>query len=232
MPRSNLNMPFVDRVVDLLQLNPNGLTKDDFLLQYYGGNLPNQQTCDLTWEEFKNAERVSNALFGARCEGYCWIRARRGVRNTFYYHALAKIENGEEKILIPELFALQLHDQHTSEWETRTKTKMRSTVSAAEAMRQRGLATNNDNVIREAEARLDDVVMISTRLASINYGDGFVLDDLEYLAASPRLWLLHPQIKRTLQEMKRARKAINELARTVVGLKQIAQPDVRKELSR
>jgi len=230
MPRSHLDMIFVDRVLDLLENNLNGLTKEDFLDKYYDGNLPDATTCERTWERFKEVELFSNSMFNAKQEGYIWIRARRGIHNTFYYHAVAKMENGTFRYLVPELFALQLNDQHTREWKTRTKTKMRSTVSAAQQMLSRGEATNNPSAIREAEDRLSEVVMISARLASINFGDGIVLDDLRRLAASPRLSLLNPQIRRALHAVEKASETINELARTVMQLKAITQPDVRREL--
>ena len=85
-------------------------------------------------------------------------------------------------------------------------------------------------MLQEAEERLSEVVMISTRLASINFGDGLVLEDLRRLAASPRLSLLNPQIRRALHSVERASESVNELALTVIGLKAIAQPDVRREL--
>jgi len=232
MPRNHLDMVFVDRVFDILESHPNGVTRDDFLGIYYAGVLPNAATCDLTWELFRDVEIYSNFMFNRRREGNLWIRARRGPRNSFYYHAIAKIEGETVRYLVPEAFAIQLNDQHTREWKTRTKTKMRSTVTAAEQMLARGQATGDGAVVQEAEDRLSEVIMISARLASINFGDGIVLDDLRRLAASPRLALLNPQIRRALHAVERASENINELARTVMGLKAIAQPDVRRELER
>jgi hypothetical protein len=230
MPRSHLDMIFVDRVLDLLEANLNGLTKDDFLDQYYNGQMPDSATCERTWSRFLKVELFSNSMFNGSEEGYLWIRARRALHNTFYYHAVAKIEKGTFRFLVPESFALHLHDQHTSEWKTRTKTKMRSTVAAAQQMLSRGEATNNPAAINEAEERLSEIVMVSARLASINFGDGIALDHLRRLSASPRLSLLNPQIRRALNAVERASKTINELASTVMGLKAIAQPDVRREL--
>lgn len=230
MPRNHLDMVFVDRVLDILENHPNGVTRDDFLDAYYAGILPDSATCDRTWEEFKHVELFSNSMFNGREEGYLWIRARRGLRGVFYYHAVAKIENGTFRFLVPEAFALYLNDQHTREWKTRTKTKMRSTVVAAQQMLARGQARGDIAVIREAEERLSEVVMISTRLASINFGDGLVLDHLRRLAASPDLSLLNPQIRRALHAMERASETVNELALTVIGLKNIAQPNIRREL--
>jgi len=231
MPRNHLNMVFVDRVVDLLQQSPNGLSEEEFLAAYYGNNLPNQQTCDQTWEEFKNAVDASNSLFDDWIEGYCWIRARRGLQNTWHYHVVARIENGEVRIIIPEMYAHQLDEQHTSEWKTRTRTKMRSALAAAEKLREIGMRTNNKNMVDEAEARLSEVIVISARLASVNFGNGIVLDDLRQLASSPRLSLLHHQIDRALRDFDRATRSIDNLARTVARLGRIAQGPARQGLN-
>ena len=63
-----------------------------------------------------------------------------------------------------------------------------------------------------------------------NFGDGIVLDELRRLEAAPSLSLLHPQIKRALDAVERAGKSIDELANTVLRLKAIAQPNVRREI--
>lgn len=230
MPRNHLDTAFIDRVIALLEQNPAGLSRGDFLNAYYQGNLPDQHRCDETWERFKDVEAISNVLFNQRREGYIWIRARRGPRNVFYYHAVAKIENGDVTVLIPELFALQLDQQHSSELRTRIRTKMRSTVAAVQQMLARGRSEGNRSVVEEAERRLSEVTVISARLASINFGDGIVLDELRRLEAAPSLSLLHPQIRRARQAVERAAENVNELARTVIQLRQIAQPHVRREL--
>jgi len=230
MPRNHLDTIFVDRVIDLLENNPNGLTKDDFLNQYYTGILPNPSTCEQCWNNFKRVELYSNVMFNARQDEFVWIRARRGPRNTFYYHAVAKVENGNHRILLPEFFGHQLKEQHTSELKTRIKTQMRSVVAEAEQMKARGITSGNTNVVEEAERKLSEITVISARLASINFGDGIVLDELRRLEAAPSLSLLHPQIKRALDAVERAGKSIDELANTVLRLKAIAQPNVRREI--
>ena len=230
MPRTHLDPVFVDRVIDILERNINGVTKNDFLHEYYSGSLPSTATCDQTWERLKKVELYSNAMFNARVEGFLWIRARRGVRNTFYYHAVAKIEHETFKYLIPEVLAYQLDGQHTSEWKTRTKTKMRSTVAAAEQFQSLAIKSGDPKLMKEADERFSEIMMISTRLAAVNFGDGIVLDDLTRLEASANLSLLRPQIRRARQALQRAQEDVNELARTVMELKRIAQPAIRREL--
>ena len=70
MPRSHLDMVFVDRVLDILENHLNGVTRDDFLDAYYAGILPDIGTCDRTWERFKHVEIFSNSMFNGREEGY------------------------------------------------------------------------------------------------------------------------------------------------------------------
>lgn len=220
---------FSREVVELLRLHPNGLDQAGFLSEYFSGDPPSsQEDCDFYWTEFKRAARYSTAMFDLGEEDWSFIRALRGPRRgQFYYIAVATIVSGKPNVQVPWPIAEQLDERTTEEWKTRTKNRMRVLVSDLQAK----MASGNPKLIAEASEKFDDVLLISTRLAAINFDSGMSIEDLRQLAnpRDYRLRILSKPIKKALNAIEKAQDRVNELAELVYGLQQIMTTD-RKRL--
>lgn len=215
---------FALRVAEILTANPWGVDQDLFLFEYYAGNPPNDfATRDFEWDEFKRAKDHSNQMFNKLQNGWVWIRARHGNSpGQFFYQAVAKVVDGEPEIVIRYPVSEALLVDKTGDWLTRTKSQMRVKVANIEAKKKAALATGNTGLLREAEAELDEVVVLAPRLAAIYFDTGLTVQDLRILANSPRVpRLLHKSVKRTLQVYERSQEAIKHLSQLIYSLKQM-----------
>ena len=95
---------------------------------------------------------------------------------------------------------------------------------------QSKIASGNPTLIAEAEQKFDEIFLISTRLAAINFDSGMSLEDLRQLAnpRDRRLRVLSAPIRRALGAVENAQRQVNELAELVHGLQQIMTSDRRR----
>jgi len=218
---------FVDfalRVVEILIANPWGVDQDLFLNEYFAGNPPTDfDTRDFEWEEFKRAKDHSNQMFNKQQNDWIWIRARHGkLPGQFFYQAVAKISDGEPEIVIRYPVSEALLVDKTGDWLTRTKSHMRTTVANIEAKKKAALATGNTRLMREAEAELDEIIVLAPRLAAIYFDTGMTVQDLRALANSTRVpRLLLKKVKRTLTAYEKSQEEIKELSQLIYTLKQM-----------
>jgi hypothetical protein len=215
---------FALRVVEILAANPWGLDQDLFLLAYYAGNPPTDpDTRDFEWEEFKRAKDHSNQMFNKLQNGWVWVRARHGkLPGQFFYQAVAQISNGEPEIVIRYPVSEALLVDKTGDWLTRTKSHMRVTVANIEAKKKAALATGNTKLMQEAEAELDEVIILAPRLAAIYFDTGMTVQDLRVLATSNKVpRLLHKSVKRTLAAYEKSQDEIKQLSQLIYTLKQM-----------
>jgi len=218
---------FVDfalRAVEILLANPWGVDQDRFLYEYYNGNPPTDLvTRDFQWEEFKRAKDYSHQMFKNGIDGWAWVRARHGsLPHQFFYQAVAKIVGGEPEIVIRYPVSQALLIDKTGDWYTRTQSHMRVTVANIRAKKNAALAAGNTRLLSEAEAELDEMVVLAPRLAEINFDTGMTIQDLRVLANSPRVpRLLQNSVKRTLQSYERSQGEVRNLSRIIYTLQQI-----------
>lgn len=225
VPRQGTDLvDFALRVVEILTANPWGVDQDLFLLEYYAGNPPTDPaTRDFEWEEFKRAKDYSNQMFNKLQNSWVWVRARHGkLPGQFFYQAVAKIVDGEPEIVIRYPVSEALLVDKTGDWITRTKSQMRVKVANIEAKKKAAIETNNPRLLREAEAELDEVIVLAPRLAAIYFDTGLTVQDLRVLATSPRVpRLLHKSVKRTLQSYEKSQDEIRNLSQLIYSLKQM-----------
>ena len=214
-------------VIDLLrQSEPRGLDEADFMQQYFSGSPPSTSGVGQHWwSEFKRAADYSNHHFDAGDGGWAWIRARPGrQRGQYFYHVVA-IRDGARAIVVEHAASLQrLEPFTTNRWLTQTRSRMR--VRAAEGLSLLGAARQSGNAQLEStgQAILNEFIMLSPRLAAINFDTGLVTQDLYQLAQSTDLRiqrLMGAQIRRTLQSAKRLERDVNSMAEQVLRLAQI-----------
>lgn len=212
---------FAREVVDLLLANQAGLDQSGFIEAQFGsGAALSPEDRNFYWSEFKRAARYSTAMFELGEEDWVFIRALGGPRRgQYYYLAVAVIEAGKAKVVVSWPLAEQLHERTSREWDTRTKNKMRVEVADVQAK----LASGDPQLVAQAEEQMDNIVMISTRLAAINFDSGMSIEDLKQLAnpRDRRLRILIKPIKKALKAIKRAQSDVNELADLVYGLKEL-----------
>lgn len=101
-------------------------------------------------------------------------------------------------------------------------------VKAAEAMTliNEGRRTGNIQLEARGQSILDEMVILSPRLAAINFDSGMVTSDLRQLANSPdqRLQrLVGTRIRRALASSQRLERDINVLAEQVLRIAQVYQ---------
>jgi hypothetical protein len=215
---------FARRVVEILIDNPWGVDQDLLLHEYYGGNPPNDRAArDFEWAEFKRARDHSNQMFNKLQDGWVWMRARHGkVPHQFFYQAVAKIIDGEPEIIIRYPVSEALLIDKTGDWMTRTKSHMRVKVANLDAKKTAALATGNSRLLREAEAELDEIVVLAPRLAAIYFDTGMTLEDLRVLARSSKVpRLLQKSVKRTLSAVEKSQEEVKELSQVIYTLKQM-----------
>lgn len=219
---------FAREVVDLLRAHPTGLDQRGFLHEYFSGNPPvSREDRDFYWAEVKRAARYSTAMFDLGEEGWSFIRALQGPRRgQFYYLAVATIVSGQPTVEVPYPLAEQLDERATTEWSTRTRSRMRIRVADLQSK----TASGNPKLMAEAEKKFDEILLISTRLAAINFDSGMSIEDLRQLAnpRDRRLQILSRPIQRALDAVEKAQKQINELAGLVHGLQQIMTGERRR----
>jgi hypothetical protein len=225
VPRQGTTLvDFARRVVEILTANPWGVDQDLFLFEYYAANPRNDAAIrDFEWEEFKRAKDYSNQMFNKLQNDWAWIRARHGkLPGQFFYQAVAKIVDGEPEIVIRYPVSEALLVDKTGDWLTRTKSQMRVKVADIEAKKKAAIQTGNTRLLREAEAELDEVVVLAPRLAAIYFDTGLTVQDLRVLAASPKVpRLLHKSVKRTLKSYEKSQDEIKYLSQLIYSLKQM-----------
>lgn len=215
---------FARRVVEILTSNPWGVDQESFLHEYYGGNPPTDlATRSFQWEEFKRAKDYSHQMFKNGVDGWLWVRARHGnLPHQFFYQAVAIIVGGEPEVIIRYPVSEALLIDKTGDWYTRTRSQMRVTVANITAKKRAAIATGNTRLLEQAEAELDEIVVLAPRLAAINFDTGITVQDLRVLANSPRVpRLLHNSVKRTLRSYERSQHEIRNLSRIIYSLKAI-----------
>jgi hypothetical protein len=215
-------------VIDLLiQSEPYGLDEAEFMQQYFAGNPPSTpQVRQHWWGEFKRAVDYSNRHFNAAADdGWAWIRARPGRQPGQYFYHVVAVRDGTRARVVESAASLQrLEPFTTKRWLTQTQSRMR--VRAAEGLSLLEAARQSGNTQLEAtgQAILDEFIMLSPRLAAINFDTGLVTQDLYQLAQStkPRIQrLLGPRIRRALQSAKRLERDVNGVAEQVLRLAQV-----------
>lgn len=218
----------LDTVELLRQAEPFGLGQAGFLTAYFQGAPPTaQRSQDHWWAEFKRAADYSNLHFNRHEDGWAFIRAVPGpIRGQYFYHAVAGLDQGRVEFIEAPSTAVALEDFTTKRWLTQTRSRMR--VRAAEAMTliAEGQRTGNTRLEAAGQDILNEFVMLSPRLAAINFDSGMVTSDLRQLASSPnqRLQrLVGPRIRRALASSKRLERDINTLAEQVLRIAQVYQ---------
>jgi hypothetical protein len=217
---------FARRCADIVLARPFGVDQDIFLNDYYGGVPPmDRATRDFEWSEFKRARDYSNSMFDKHVEGWVWMRARHGhAAGQFYYQAVAHILNGEPEKIIAYPVSEALHNDKVGDWMTRTRSHMRVKVANIHAKKRVGLATGRTNLVREAEAEMDEITVLAPRLADIYFDTGLTVQDLRQLAISTRVPVgLLNAVKRTLQAYERSQREVQKLSQLIYMLKQLRQ---------
>jgi hypothetical protein len=217
-------------VIDVLrQSEPYGLDEAGFLQQYFAGNPPSTlQLRQHWWGEFKRAVDYSNRHFNKADDtddGWAWIRAIPGLHPGQYFYHVVAVRDGTKAIVVEHSASLQrLEPFTTKRWLTQTKSRMRVRAAEGLSLVDAGRQSGNTQLETRGQAILDEFVMLSPRLAAINFDTGLVTRDLYQLAqsADPRIKrLLGPRISRALQSAKRLERDINSIAEQVLKLAQV-----------
>jgi hypothetical protein len=214
-------------VVDLLRrAEPFGFDQSAFLRAYFTGNPPATiQLQNHWWSEFKRAADYSNVHFNRNEDGWAFIRAMPGaIRGQYFYHAVAILDQGRIDYIEAPATAVDLEDFTTRRWLTQTRSRMR--VRAAEAMTliTEGRRTGNAQLEARGQNILDEFIMLSPRLAAINFDSGMVTSDLRQLANSPNQRiqrLVGNRIRRALATSQRLERDINALAEQVLRIARV-----------
>jgi len=172
-------------VIDLLrQSEPHGLDEADFMQQYFAGNPPSTPRIQQHWwGEFKRAVGYSNRHFDSTDDGWAWIRARPGRQPGQYFYHVVTVRDGTRARVVEHAASLQrLEPFTTRRWLTQTQSRMR--VRAAQGLSLLEAARQSGNAQLEAtgQAILNEFIMLSPRLAAINFDTGLVTQDLYQLA--------------------------------------------------
>lgn len=224
---------FIRFALDILNLlrasEPHGLDEEGFINQYFAGNTPsNAQIREHWWGEFKQAVKYSNKRFEANDgdDAWAWVRARPGRRSGQYFYHVVAVRDGDRRARIVQHAASleRLEGFTTSRWLTQTKSRMR--VRAAEGLATLDAARQSGSAQLELKgnAILNEFIMLSPRLAAINFDTGLVTQDLYQLAqsADPRIQrLVGSRIRRALQSARRLERDVNNVAEQVLRLGQI-----------
>lgn len=214
-------------VIDVLRRSePHGSDEAGFMQEYFAGNPPSiPQVRQHWWGEFKRAVDYSNRHFDAADDGWAWIRARPGRQPGQYFYHVVAVRDGTGARVVEHAASLQRLEPFTSRrWLTQTRSRMR--VRAAEALSLVEAARQSGNAQMEAtgQAILNEFIMLSPRLAAINFDTGLVTQDLYQLAQStdPRIQrLVGSRIRRALQSAMRLERDVNSIAEQVLRLAQI-----------
>lgn len=215
---------FSRRVIEIVIDTPFGVDQEIFLLKYYSDGIPSEVAKqNFEWEEFKRARDYSNQRFDNREEGWIWMRARRGLLpGQFYYQAVAKIVDGEPEMVISYPISEQLYMQKHSEWMTRTKSEMRVMVANIQAKKQAALKSGRKELLLEAENDFDQIIMLSPRLAAINFDTGLTVTELQQLAKSTKIpRLLQKTVKQTLDSYEKSQNQVRKLSQVVYDISQM-----------
>ena len=225
IPRQGKDLiDFAQESIRILMDHPWGVDQELFLNKLFPVNPPTDlKTRNFYWEEFKRAKNLSNELFDTREEGWAWIRARRGqALGQFFYQIVAQVVNGEINVVIQYPVSEKLHDEKEAEWLTRTKSHMRVRVANVKAKEKAGRLTGNRRLIKEAERDRDEIFILSTRLAEINFDTGLTLKDIRELAISTKVpvGLLRP-IRRAMRSGEKYQKEVKQLSETIHNIKRM-----------
>ena len=226
-------------VLDLLrQSEPLGLDQDAFLTSYFRDvrheSPPgDEDTRDAWWHEFKRAVIHSCDRFNRGLSPWAWIRARPGShRGQYFYHLLSTRDSDRVKTEANAASLTLLDDFTDRRWLTRTQSRQRVRSSHALALIDAGNQQGNQRLIDKGNELLNEFVTLSPGLASINFGTGIVMGDLQQLALSnnPRIRLLSQQIQQALRSGHRFEKDISALVNTVLALADIYRKGSMKAL--
>jgi hypothetical protein len=214
-------------VIDVLrQSEPHGLDEAGFLQAYFTGNPPSTpQLQQHWWGEFKRAAKYSNSHFDNSEDGWAYIKARPGrQRGQYFYHVVAIRDGARARVTQHPASLERLEPFTTRRWLTQTRSRMR--VRAAEGLALLDAARQSGDAQLEStgQAILNEFIMLSPRLAAINFDTGIVTRDLYQLAqsADPRIQrLVGSRIRRALQSARRLERDVNSVAEQVLRLGQI-----------
>jgi len=216
----------LDVIALLRRSEPHGLDEAGFLQEYFAGNPPSTpQVRQHWWGEFKRAAKYSNGHFDNGEDGWAFVRARPGRQPGQYFYHVVAVRDGNRARVTQHAASLQrLEPFTTSRWLTQTKSRMRvrsaEGLTLLEAARQSG----NAQIESTGQAILNEFIMLSPRLAAINFDTGLVTQDLYQLAqsADPRIQrLAGTRIRRALQSARRLERDVNSIAEQVLRLRQI-----------
>lgn len=214
-------------VIDVLRRSePHGLDETGFLQEYFAGSpLLMPQVRQHWWSEFKRAVDYSNRHFNAEDDGWAWIRARPGRQPGQYFYHVVAVRDGTRARVVEHAASLQrLEPFTTKRWLTQTQSRMRVRAAEGLSLLEAGRQTGNAQLETTGQAILDEFIMLSPRLAAINFDTGLVTQDLYQLAQStdPRIQrLVGSRIRRALQSARRLERDVNGVAEQVLGLAQI-----------
>jgi len=214
-------------IIDLLrQSEPNGLDEAEFMQQYFAGNpTSTPQVQQHWWGQFKQAVDYSNRHFDADDDGWAWIRARPGRQPGQYFYHVVAVRDGTRARVVEHAASLQrLEEFTTSRWLTQTRSRMRVRTAEALSLLEAARQSGNTQLEATGQAILNEFIMLSPRLAAINFDTGLVTQDLYRLAQSEDLRiqrLVGSQIRRALQSAKRLERDVNSIAEQVLGLAQV-----------
>jgi len=214
-------------VIDVLRRSePHGLDETGFLQEYFAGSPPLiPQVRQHWWSEFKRAVDYSNRHFNAEDDGWAWIRARPGRQpGQYFYHVVAVRDGNRARVSQHAASLERLEGFTTSRWRTQTRSRMRVRAAQGLALLDAARQSGNTEIESRGQAILNEFIMLSPRLAAINFDTGLVTQDLYQLAQStdPRIQrLVGPRIRRALQSARRLERDVNTVAEQVLRLAQI-----------
>ncbi|GEM_PF-5797171 len=218
----------LDAVDHLRQAEPFGLDQARFLTAYFQGLPPApQQSQNFWWEEFKRAAKYSNLHFNRHEDGWAFIRAVPGsLPGQYFYHAVAIWDQGRAEFVEHPASAVALESFTTSRWVTQTRSRMRVRVAEAMSLLEEGRRTNDPRLEATGQRILNEFIMLSPRLAAINFDSGMVTSDLRQLATSsdPVIQrLVGHRVQRALGSAQRLERDVNALAEQVLQISRIYQ---------
>jgi hypothetical protein len=214
-------------VIDILRRSePHGSDEAGFLQEYFAGSPPLiPQVQQHWWGEFKRATKYSNDHFDNGEDGWAWIRARPGRQPGQYFYHVVAVRDGNRARVAQHAASLQrLEPFTTRRWLTQTRSRMRVRAAEGLALLEAARQSGNTQMESTGQAILNEFIMLSPRLAAINFDTGLVTQDLYQLAQStdPRIQrLVGSRIHRALQSARRLERDVNGVAEQVLRLAQI-----------
>lgn len=184
-------------------------------------------------EGFDEVKRICRGFFEAGLEGWGFIWFRQ-VGKEFYYHVVAKVENGFRTPILDYYPARQVAERQTKEFKTRTRSNARIQVAHVKSMKDyaHSLPSGPDRkrLLDEVESRLNKVEIQNLRLAALNMDSGMTLEDFRQLVSPKdrRLRLFSKQTKQYVDAQDKANKQLLDLVDMYEAFKQILSRDPRE----